>query len=108
MTGRELSTAAGMAASTVAQIENGSKGRGRPTRETLDKLAAALQITGTNEHRRLLELARRLRPGEKFGASDRSTFEVYLRGDPYLTADQRQALVASYEAYVRLNRARRS
>lgn len=102
---RDLSTTAGLHVTYVGKIEGGAVGA--PTKNTVEALAAALRAT-EDELEELLHASGHLPPGHKLADRKRMSFEVFVAGDPDLTKDQRDALIASYRAYVRMNRGRPS
>lgn len=100
---RDLSALAGMPDSAIGQYESGH--RPNPGRRTVERIAAGLQASRA-ELEDLLRAAGRLKAGELLGNPDRPSMEVFLRGDPDLTEEQREVLLGTYRMFVRSNRGR--
>lgn len=94
---RQLGLRAGIGASAIGQYESGH--RGCPRRETVEKIGAAL-MASREEFRVLMTSAGH---GDPYHPR-RPTLEVFLRGDPALTAAQRGLLVALHGMLVKANR----
>lgn len=101
---RRLTARAGIDTSYVGKVEAGVIKV--PSREMLELLAGSLGATQP-ELQRLLRLAGHLGPNEPLVPLERASMEVYLRGDPDLTRDQRESLLRVYQELVRGNRGRR-
>lgn len=98
---RDLSIKAGFDRAYVGKVESGVIVE--PSRDALEKVASALGATSA-ELEQLLRVAGHLRRGERLVPEGRVPMDVYLRGDPDLTSDQRAILLSTYQTFVRLNR----
>lgn len=85
---RQLAERAGISNPYVSQIERGLR---KPSAEVLQQLAHALSVSAET----LYERAGFLDPDEAHG----TPVERAIRGDPHLTATQKQALIDVYQAF---------
>jgi len=80
----------------LSQLERGLH---EPSVRVLQSIARALDVS-TDTLMRQVGLA-----GDDADADDRADTEAAIRQDPYLTDEQKQALLAVYRSYVQVNRA---
>lgn len=95
---RDLSDYSNLWKAAVGQYESGHKPR--PSRRTVEKLGAGLGLSRSE----MAELLRSAGHSDRGVETNRASLEVFLQGDPDLTSDQRQILLATYHAFVRSNR----
>lgn len=98
MSQNALNRAANLSTGYVSQLESGARGK-RPSREKVLALAQGLDAN-ERETAELLRLAGHHTNGAVMPA-DRPSFRSFVMSDPLLRLDQKRALIASYESYVR-------
>ena len=91
-----LARMAGVSAGYIGMLETGERGN-RPSRDKVVAFAQAL-ATSPDEYRALMRAAGF--PDEMGAASAVDTFRRTVNTDPFLRADQKRILLATYESFV--------